>query len=89
MNKNIQIILVTGASSGIGREICLRLIEDGAFVIASGRDIKRLNELKERREVLKELIKVDEQIDQVAQEINKQEDERQKPPVPDSQESIR
>jgi NAD(P)-dependent dehydrogenase (short-subunit alcohol dehydrogenase family) len=37
-------ILVTGASSGIGRQICISLSELGATVIATGRDEIRLAE---------------------------------------------
>lgn len=42
------IILVTGASSGIGSAIALRLNELGAVVIASGRNKGRLDDLKRR-----------------------------------------
>ena len=45
--KKEDIILVTGASSGIGREIAVKLIQQGASVIATGRNITRLNETKE------------------------------------------
>ena len=38
-------ILVTGASSGIGRACALRLSAAGAFVIAAGRNESRLHEL--------------------------------------------
>jgi 3-oxoacyl-[acyl-carrier protein] reductase len=41
-----KIVLVTGASSGIGLAICKRLISDGLFVIASGRNLNRLNTLR-------------------------------------------
>lgn len=40
-------ILVTGASSGIGRSIALRLHALGATVLASGRDMSRLEALRE------------------------------------------
>ncbi len=40
-----QRILVTGASSGIGREIALQLIKSGAQVFALGRDTQALSEL--------------------------------------------
>lgn len=40
-----DMILVTGASSGIGKSIALLLNELGASVVAIGRDEKRLNEL--------------------------------------------
>ena len=42
-----QRILVTGASSGIGRAITLLLIERGASVIANGRDMERLEQMRE------------------------------------------
>ena len=41
-----DIVLVTGASAGIGREIARLLVGLGATVIASGRDRGRLEELK-------------------------------------------
>ena len=40
-----QRILVTGASSGIGREIAVQLIKSGAQVIALGRDAQALSQL--------------------------------------------
>lgn len=40
-----QRILVTGASSGIGREIALQLIASGAQVFALGRDAQALAQL--------------------------------------------
>lgn len=39
-------ILVTGASSGIGRSIALRLNRLGATVLANGRNMPRLEELR-------------------------------------------
>lgn len=41
-----QIFLVTGASSGIGQDVAIRLNELGATVIATGRSIERLEETK-------------------------------------------
>lgn len=43
-----NIILVTGASSGIGREIALTLVRQGASVIANGRSLERLQETKQK-----------------------------------------
>ena len=39
-----QLILVTGASSGIGRACAHELIREGATVVASGRDARKLEE---------------------------------------------
>lgn len=41
-----DIFLITGASSGIGRETALKLNAKGASVIISGRNTERLNEVK-------------------------------------------
>ena len=40
-----DIILITGASSGIGRQVCQDLNKSGAFVIAVARDIQKLESL--------------------------------------------
>ncbi|MCP4109597.1 MAG: SDR family oxidoreductase [Desulfobacteraceae bacterium] len=42
-----DIIVVTGGSSGLGREICLRVNSLGATVIAVARNEERLNQAKE------------------------------------------
>ena len=50
MDFNGQVILITGASSGIGRELAVALAERGATVAGCGRSITRLKEtLKEIR----------------------------------------
>lgn len=41
-----KIILVTGASSGIGRELCLKLAAAGAQLIITGRALPRLESLE-------------------------------------------
>ena len=41
-----QRILVTGASSGIGRAIALLLNERGATVLANGWDMERLEQVR-------------------------------------------
>jgi NADP-dependent 3-hydroxy acid dehydrogenase YdfG len=42
VNKNKKIILVTGASDGIGRAIAVKLAADGHKIIVCGRDQERL-----------------------------------------------
>lgn len=41
-----KVILVTGASSGIGRELCLQLASKGAQLIITGRALPRLESLE-------------------------------------------
>jgi len=48
MGEQKQTALVTGASSGIGRETAIKLAEKGFQVIAAARRIDRLNELAEQ-----------------------------------------
>lgn len=47
MNYNNKVIWITGASSGIGRELALQLDLKGAILILSGRNLTALNELIE------------------------------------------
>ncbi|TYK53120.1 SDR family oxidoreductase [Actinomadura decatromicini] len=46
--NNRKIILVTGASSGIGEAIAARLVDQGHQVVAGARRVDRLKELAER-----------------------------------------
>ena len=39
-------ILVTGASSGIGRGIAIACAEQGANVVLNGRNVERLNDIR-------------------------------------------
>lgn len=48
MNINNQTILVTGASSGMGREAAIRLAKEGYVVYAAARRIDLLEELKDK-----------------------------------------
>jgi len=43
---NQKVALVTGASSGIGTAIVLRLADDGYFVMAAGRDTTRTEQIR-------------------------------------------
>ncbi len=46
MERNVEkVILVTGATSGIGRAVALRFAESGALVVAAGRDGDALREV--------------------------------------------
>ncbi|KAL0751938.1 hypothetical protein Bca101_033941 [Brassica carinata] len=40
-----KVVLVTGASSGIGKEICLDLVKAGCKIIAAAHRVDRLNSL--------------------------------------------
>ncbi|KWX63292.1 SDR family oxidoreductase [Mycobacterium sp. NAZ190054] len=54
-----KVALVTGASSGIGRAIALRLAGDGATVIAAARRTGRLRELAEQADGIVEPYELD------------------------------
>ncbi len=45
MKKHRKLAIVTGASSGIGRETAIRLLKEGWHVIAAARRLERLTEL--------------------------------------------
>lgn len=45
MNAEARTVLITGSTSGLGRELALRLAADGWTVLAHGRDHSRLDEL--------------------------------------------
>ncbi len=45
MNTDSRTVLITGATSGLGRELALRLAAEGWSVLAHGRDRDRLDEL--------------------------------------------
>src|SRR5438874_6620770 len=45
MNSKSQVILITGASNGIGRRLALDLAAKGAVVIGCGRSQERLDEM--------------------------------------------
>ena len=47
-----KVALVTGASRGIGRAIAVTMADEGAKVALTGRDIGRLNEVKEQIQVV-------------------------------------
>lgn len=50
--QDFPVALVTGATGGIGRAICLRLAREGVAVVAAGRDRERLAETVEEIEGL-------------------------------------
>ena len=52
-------ILVTGASSGIGKETCQLLSIIGADIYITGRNIERLEELRNSCKNIKQLISAD------------------------------
>ena len=44
MKLENKVVLITGASSGMGREIALTFAKEGAKVVAVARRVERLNE---------------------------------------------
>ena len=47
MKLENKVVLITGASSGMGREIALTFAKEGAKVVAVARRVERLNEIAE------------------------------------------
>ncbi len=45
LNKQKKVALVTGASSGMGKEIAKRLIQDGFVVYAAARQVDKMDDL--------------------------------------------
>lgn len=53
---NREVIWITGASSGIGRELCLQLVAQGHHVIISGRNKQALAKLAAQSDRVKPLV---------------------------------
>ena len=45
MERNERVVLITGATSGIGRAVALRFAESGARVVAAGRNAEALRDV--------------------------------------------
>ncbi|PNX57491.1 NAD(P)-binding rossmann-fold protein [Trifolium pratense] len=45
MAKGVPVVFVTGASSGLGRDLCLDLAKAGCRIIAAARRLDRLHSL--------------------------------------------
>jgi NADP-dependent 3-hydroxy acid dehydrogenase YdfG len=45
LNKQQKVALVTGASSGMGKEIAKRLIQDGFVIYAAARQVDKMDDL--------------------------------------------
>ena len=49
MNRfSLKVAIVTGGSSGIGREVATRLVQEGAKVVITGRDLDKLKAAAEQ-----------------------------------------
>ena len=51
-----KVVLVTGASSGLGEQICYQAAKQGAIIIACARSVDKLQQVKERCEELVKII---------------------------------
>ena len=51
-NLTNKVVLVTGASSGLGEQICYQAAKQGAIIIACARSVDKLQQVKERCEEL-------------------------------------
>ena len=72
MNTNQLVVLITGASSGIGKETAITLIKEGYLVYAAARRLEKMDDLKQLGGIpLKMDITKEEDVIAVIDEINR------------------